>query len=278
MSIQVAGRAAIAFGTNRAHSRSAVKDACEKQGWTGMINRPPSQATALQEATKEVARMTTVEPDLPLHVRNLTAELSFEAVRIRKGATRNDAIHVLSASVGDDHVVRLLDLNSQLSGPVVQLALQQAYDKRRDLMSPSQVRKAVAGAVRRLAGVQLGGHNLYYLPADSVARFSQWRDDAQLLRYHMVPFEVASDPKTVEHIISQLHAEVSPQTQLILDEITTGLDDERRVTLLRKKCQALVAKIRSYEEALGQQLDWMREPLEAAESGLAVSSLLEVSV
>jgi hypothetical protein len=94
----------------------------------------------------------------------------------------------------------------------------------------------------------------------------------------MVPFEVASDPKTVEHIVNQLHEEVTSQSQGILDEITTGIDDEKRVKLLRKKCQAIVSKIRSYEEALGQQLDWMREPLEAAENGLAVSSLLEVSV
>lgn len=278
MSIQVAGRSAIVFGTNRAHARSVVKDACDRQGWEGMINRPPSQATALEEAVKEVARMTTVEPELPLLSRGLTAELSFEAVRIRKGATRNDAIHVLSASTDDTHVVKLLELNSQLAAGVILPALQQAYDQRRDLMSPSQVRSAVAGAVRRLGGVPLGGANLYYLNADAVGRFAQWRDDAQLLRYHMVPFEVASDPKTVEHIITSLHAEVAPQSQLILDEITAGLEEERRVKLLRKKCKALVEKIRSYEEALGQQLDWMREPLEAAESGLAVASLLEVSV
>lgn len=278
MSIQVAGKAAIVFGQNRAHARSVVKQACENAGWMGMITRPPSQATALQEAVKEVARTTIVEPGLPLHVRNLTAELSFEAVRPKKGATRNDAIHVLSAAVDDTHVVQLLSHNSMLSASELLPALQAAYDQRRDLMSPGQVGCAVAGAVRRLGGVQLGGHNLYYLNADSVGRFAQWRDEAQLLRYHMVPFEVASDPKTVEHIISALQAEVQPQTQLILDEITAGLDEERRVKVLRKKCKSIVAKIRSYEEALGQQLDWMREPLEAAENGLAISSLLEVSV
>lgn len=222
--------------------------------------------------------MTTVEPELPLLIRNLTADLAFEAVRIRKGATRNDAIHVVSAAVDASHKVQLLELNGQLPAGVIGTHLQQAYDQRRDLMSPGQLRTAVAGVVRRLNGVALGGSNLYYLPADAVSRFAQWRDDAQLWRYHMVPFEVASDPKTVEHIVNQLHEEVTSQSQGILDEITTGIDDEKRVKLLRKKCQAIVSKIRSYEEALGQQLDWMREPLEAAENGLAVSSLLEVSI
>jgi hypothetical protein len=278
MSIQVAGQSAVVFGTNRAHARSVVKDACEKQGWKNVVNRPPSQSTAIQEAIKEVARMTTVEPELPLLIRNLTADLAFEAVRIRKGATRNDAIHVVSAAVDASHKVQLLELNGQLPAGVIGTHLQQAYDQRRDLMSPGQLRTAVAGVVRRLNGVALGGSNLYYLPADAVSRFAQWRDDAQLWRYHMVPFEVASDPKTVEHIVNQLHEEVTSQSQGILDEITTGIDDEKRVKLLRKKCQAIVSKIRSYEEALGQQLDWMREPLEAAENGLAVSSLLEVSV
>jgi hypothetical protein len=277
MSIQVAGHSAIVFGTNRAHARSVVKDACEKQGWKNVVNRPPSQATAIQEAIKEVARLSNVEPDLPLLIRNLTADLSFEAVRIRKGATRNDAIHVVSASVDDLHAVQLLELNVALDVVTVRAQLQKSYDSRRDLMSPGQLRNAAASVVRKLQGVALGGSNLYYLPADAVSRFAQWRDDAQLFRYHMVPFEVASDPKTVEHIINQLHEEVTSQSQGILDEITNGVDDEKRVALLRKKCQAIVSKIRSYEEALGQQLDWMREPLEAAESGLAVSSLLSVS-
>lgn len=278
MSIQVAGHSAIVFGTNRAHTRSVVKDACEKQGWKNVVTRPPSQTTALQEAIKEVARATAVEPDLPLLVRTLTEDLSFEAVRIRKGATRNDAIHVVSAAVDASHVVQLLELNGSLSGGLIGPHLQQAYDRRRDLMSPSQLHNAVAGVVRRLNGVALGGANLYYLPAEALTRFAQWRDDAQLWRYHVVPFEVASDPKTVEHIVNQLHAEVTSQSQGILDEITNGIDDEKRAKLLRKKCQAIVSKIRSYEEALGQQLDWMREPLEAAENGLAVSSLLEASI
>lgn len=278
MSIQVAGQSAVVFGTNRAHTRSVIKDACEKQGWKNVVNRPPSQSTAMQEAIKEVARMTTVEPELPLLVRNLTADLAFEAVRVRKGATRNDAIHVVSAAVDEAHVVSLLELNSQLQAGVIGAHLQQAYDRRRDLMSPGQLRTAVAGVVRRLNGVALGGANLYYLPAAAVATFAQWRDDACLWRYHMVPFEVASDPKTVEHIVNQLHQEVTSQSQGILDEITNGIDDEKRAKLLRKKCHTIVAKIRSYEAALGQQLDWMRDPLEAAENGLAVSSLLEASV
>jgi len=276
MSIQVAGKAALVFGKNRSHQRSILKQACEKHGWNNAVTRPPSQVTALTEAMKQVARDTGIEPDLPMSLRNLQADLSFEVLRVRKGATRNDWISILSASVDSAHQVSILAAHAR-TGTTLQSDLQREYDQRRDLMSPSQVRNCVAGVVRRLNGVALGASNLYYIPADSLPTFTAWRDDAALWRYHMVPFEVASDPATVEHIIHQLHDEVTANSQSILDEITTGVDDDKRALLLRKKCQAIIAKIRSYEEALGQQLDWMREPIEAAENGLAVSSLLAVS-
>jgi hypothetical protein len=277
--ISIAGTSAIVFGTNAAHDRALLKAACEAQGWTKLVTRPPSQHRALDAAVRAVASRYLEERDAPLSVRALEEDLSFEAVRVKRGTPRNTVIHLCSAQLEPvSQTVRLLDCNQQLTASEVSSALQTQYDSNVRFLAASQVRGVVASVVRRLQGVALGAANLYYLPHDAMSAWATWRDAAQMWRYHTVPFQVASDPATVEHIISQLNVEVSEQSQLIIAAVEQGGLEPRQAKALAKKAQAIIDKIESYEKALGQQLDWMRGPLETAKSALAVSHLLSVSI
>ena len=277
--ISISGSAAIVFGANKAHDRGAVRSACEAQGWKHMVNRPPSRTTAMREALNRVARRMPIEPALPTSLRTVEAPNGWEAERVRKGQAHNEHIHLASVSVDECEIVNLLSCHLDVDAAALAIEVQGEYDTLRNMMSPSQLRTVVKAVVRKLKGVALGAANLYYLPHESVAAFCQWRDDALLCgRYHTVAFEVASDAGTVKHIIEQLNVEVARQAQLIHAEICEGPTDPKRIKTLIRQCRAVIDKIRSYEAALGQQLDWMRAPLEAAESGLSVGALLSVSV
>ena len=277
--ITVAGTAAISFGTNSAHPRDLLKTACENQGWKNVVFRPPSKNGALERAVNEIARPIFDALDAPpLSVRRLAQDLAFEAVRIERGMDRNTARHILSAKVDENtDAVKLIACDASLDVGSTTLLLQASYDNQISNLSASQVRTVVASVVRKLQGVSLGAANLYYLPHDAVSKWQQWRDEAQLFKYHLVPFQVASDPATVEHIINQLNEEVSGQAQEIIGAISIGSLEPKSAKALAKRAQAIIDKIKSYESALGQQLDWMREPLEQAQAALSVSTLMAVS-
>jgi hypothetical protein len=276
--ISVAGTAALVYGSNSPHSRSLLKAACDAQGWKRCVNRPPSRHSALERAITDTAKPLLADGGAPLSVRALANDLSFEAVRVERGAQRNRVVHVYSAHVNAaTDQVQVLDHDASLSHAELTMLTQAAYDNAMLNLSASQVRTVVLAAVRNLRGVSLGAPNLYYIPHDAVSQWHQWRDAAQLWRYHSTQIQVASDPATVEHIIHQLNEEVSAQAQEIIASVSSGVLEPKAAKALARRAKLIVDKIRSYEQALGQQLDWMRGPLEQAESTLAVSSLLAVS-
>lgn len=283
MTLSVAGTAAIVFGKNAPHNRKLLKDACERQGWDKVINRPPSKHNALDASVRLVAKYLLSDTNgghsSALSVRALETDLAFEAVRIVRGPVRNHSTHICSVEVDDEtEAVRVLDCHADLDGIKLQADMQQAYDVQRHNMSAGQVGTVVASVMRKLQGVPLGGLNVYFVPHAAVQQWHHWRDDAQLWRYQSAAFEVASDPATVEHIIASLNEEVSATSQDVIQAIEKGDLTPKAAKVLARKAKAVIDKIKAYEAALGQQLDWMRGPLEAAESGLAVSSLLSVSV
>ena len=273
--ITVSGKSAITFGSNAAHSRALLKAACEARGWNRIVNRPPSKHGAMERAMNAVGR-TLGDVTIPMTVRVLQQDLAFEAVRVRRGTTRNQVVHLFSARV-DDTTVTILDHDQSLDGAAIGSAMQAAYDAALNDLSAAQVRTVVASVVRKLNGVALGAANLYYLPHASVGQWASFRDAAQLWKYHVVPFEVASDPATVEHIIASLHVEVDGEAPQIMEAVASGALEPRAAKALARRAQAIVDKIKSYEAALGQQLDWMREPLEQAQAALGVAHLLTVS-
>jgi hypothetical protein len=278
VSLQIQGTAALVFGTNAPHSRDLIKNACDANGWTKVVNRPPSKSHALDAAVREVAKPLFRDDDSSLSVRALTQDLAFEAVRIQRGQKRNTALHIFSAQLDGAEKVALLDCHADLDAGVTLASVQLQYDTHRNNLSAGQVQTAVQGVVRMLGGVALGGRNVYYIPHASVNKWQQWRDAAQLWRYHNFPLEAAQDPATVEHIISQLNVEVSETSQRVQSAVESGDLTPKAAKALAKASRAVIDKIKSYEAALGQQLDWMRGPLEAAQSALAVSSLLSASV
>lgn len=274
--ITVAGTAAITFGSNTPHSRDLLKKACDNSGLKVKF-RKPSRTSSLMRAITQVVR-PLVPLDAPLSVRRLAQDLAYEAVAIRKGRDKNDPLHLISAEAdATTDAVRIIACDPSVDVGATTLLLQAAYDNELNNLSSSQVRVAIASVIRKLNGVQLGAANLYYLPHDTVSRWHKWRDDAQLFRYHSVPFQVADDPATVEHIINQLNVEVSGQAQEIIAAVGAGSLEPKSAKALAKRAQAIVDKIKSYESALGQQLEWMREPLEQASAALSVSTLMAVS-
>lgn len=275
--ITVAGSAAITFGSNAPHRRDLLKTACDNAGLKVRFNKP-SRLSSLGRAITHVVR-PIVPNDAPLSVRRVAQDLAYEAVAIRKSRDKNDPLHLVSAEVdANTDAVRILACDQSVDVGATTLLLQAAYDNELNNLSASQVRTVIASVIRKLNGIQLGAANLYYLPHDTVSRWHRWRDDAQLFRYHSVPFEVAADPATVEHIINQLNIEVSGQAQEIIGAISVGSLEPKSAKALAKRAQAIVDKIKSYESALGQQLDWMREPLEQASAALSVSTLMAVAV
>jgi hypothetical protein len=283
MALSVAGTAAIVFGKNRPHSRQLLATACENQGWKNVIRRPPSKHSALDASVRQVAKWMsqpqTAGHSSSLSVRALSTDLAFEAVRIVRGPIQNDATHLFSVGVDEDtDQVSVLSRHADVDGTQLRADVQKAYDDWRNTMSARQVSTVVDAVMRRLHGVALGGLNVYFLPHGSVQQWHHWRDDAQLWRYQSAAFEVASDPATVEHIISSLNEEVSVTSQEVIQSIEKGDLTPKAAKILARKAKAVIDKIKAYEAALGQQLEWMREPLEAAQNGLAVSSLLSVSV
>lgn len=282
MTIQIAGTAAIAFGQNKPHLRSLLQQACCNQGWPKMINRPPSKHAALERAMQTVCRALPIDDDAILSVRALSQGLSFEATRVRKGATRNTITHLASARVlvppAASAEVQLLSWNPQADGARLLADLEAEYSANLHFLTATQLYSLVASVVRKIGGVGLGGRNVFYIPASGLHSFSTWLQDSKLDSYHVVPLETAKSPDTVKHILDQLNLEVAPEAEAILSAVATGSLEPRSAKAMIKRAQGLIAKIKSYESALGQQLDWMRQPLEQAEQALAVSTLMSVSV
>jgi hypothetical protein len=279
MNIKVSGTAAIVFGSNRPHLRGDLQFACDNQSWHKMVSRPPSKHAALEAAVRGVCQRVPLEATAALSVRALEQELSFEATRVRKSTTRNVVTHLCSAQVDPaSGVVSLVSWNPVLDPVQLRDDITMEYQTQLNYYTAAQVYCLVRNVAKRLGGVALGGRNVFYIPATATGVMSQWLQDAALRHaYHMAPLEVASSPDTVKHILDQLNIEITPESQAILDAVAQGSLETRSAKALIKKARALVDKIKSYEAALGQQLDWMRDPLEQAEQALAVSTLMSVS-
>lgn len=278
MTIQIAGSAAIAFGQNRPHLRSLLQSACDAHGWGKMVNRPPSKHSALERAMQAMCRHVPIEADAPLSVRALEQELAFEATRVRRGTPRNTVTHICSAAVDPQTgSVNLLSWHPSADSAAIERSLDSEYQANLLYVTPAQLHNVIGSVVGKLGGVALGGRNVFYVPHSGVSQFDQWRHAAKLDCYHTIPLETAKSPDTVKHILDQLNEEISVEGQVVLDAAASGSVEPRSAKALIKRCRALVDKIKAYESALGQALDWMREPLEKAESALAVSTLLSVS-
>jgi hypothetical protein len=215
---------------------------------------------------------------MPLVVRPLDHDLAFEAVRIRRGHAKNETVHLFSCEVDEaTQQVSLLDHAAELDSATLLAHVTSEYSSRRDNLSASQVRTVVRSVIRKLQGVELEGRCVYFLPQDALKRWHAWKDAAQMHNYHVVPFEVAKDPDTIAHVLQALNEEVAAQSVEIDEAIRAGGVSSRQAKSLRRRAAALIDKIRSYEKALGQQLDWMKEPLHRATTSVAVCDLLCVS-
>lgn len=280
--VQVSGTAAVVFGSNKPHERQLLKSACESHGWHKMVTRPPSRTAALNQAMRDTARSLLPSSDGLVSVRALDQDFAFEAIKVTRGRERNTEIFLCSAQLpaglANEHAVEIIACHPDVDAVDTQSKLQSAYDGNRNHLSSSQVLTVVAAVVRQLGGVALGGPNVYYMPHQSVPTWNTWRDAAQLWNYHSCPLEVAASPETVEHIISQLEVEVREGSEEVLAAVAAGDLHPRTAKALAKRARGLVDKIKSYEKALGQQLDWMSTPLENAEAALGVSTLLAASV
>lgn len=276
--ISVSSHAGLVFGTNSPRPRQIVKDACEGMGWSRIVSRPPSLHSALQAACCAVAKPLLRQPNMPLVVRALDHDLAFEAVRIRRGHAKNETVHLFSCEVHEStQSVSLLDHSATLDPIPLQVMLDSEYTSRRDNLSASQVRTVVRSVVRKLRGVELEGRCVYFLPPDALNGWHAWKDAAGMHNYHVVHFEVAKDPATVQHVLDSLNQEAAAQSVEINEAVLAGGITGRQAKTLRRRAAALIGKIHSYEKALGQQLDWMKAPLERAASSVALCDLLSVS-
>jgi hypothetical protein len=277
--LSVSTNAGLVFGTNTPRPRQVVKDACEGMGWARVVSRPPSLHSALQAACCAVAKPLLRERNMPLVVRALDHDLAFEAVRIRRGHAKNETILLFSCEVDEaTQGVSLLDYSRSLSPTELLVALDAEYTSRRKNLSAAQVRTVVRSVIQKLRGVDLEGRCVYFLPQDALARWLEWKDAARMNNYHVVPFEVAKDPATIAHVLQALNEEVAAQSVEIDAAILAGGISRRQAKSLRRRAAALIDKIQSYEKALGQQLDWMKEPLHRATTSVAVCDLLCVSI
>ena len=276
--LSISNHAGLVFGTNSPRSRDLVKDACERMGWPRIVSRPPSLHSALYSACCAVAKPLLRQRNMPLVVRALDHDLAFEAVRIRRGHAKNETVHLFSCEVNEaTQGVSLLGHAAELDSSSLLLLLTSEYSSRRDNLSASQVRTVVRSVIRKLQGVELEGRCVYFLPQMALERWHAWKDAARMHNYHVVPFEVAKDPDTIAHVLQALNEEVAAQSVEIDEAILAGGVSSRQAKTLRRRAASLIDKIRSYEKALGQQLDWMKEPLHRATTSVAVCDLLCVS-
>ena len=276
--LSISNHAGLVFGTNSPRPRDVVKDACERMGWPRIVARPPSLHSALHSACCAVAKPLLRQRNMPLVVRALDHDLAFEAVRIRRGHAKNETVHLFSCEVNAaSQKVSLLDYAAELDPASLLALMTSEYTLRRDNLSASQVRTVVRSVIRKLQGVELEGRCVYYLPHDALDRWRTWQDAARMHNYHVVHFEVANDPATIEHVLRSLNEEAAAQSVEINDAVLAGGITSRQAKTLRRRAAALIDKIRSYEKALGQQLDWMKAPLERAAGSVAVCDLLCVS-
>lgn len=276
--LTLADRAGLLFGTNAPHPRQVVKAACDGMGWGRIVSRPPSLHAALLAACGEVAKPLLRQRNMPLVVRALDRDLAFEAARIRRGHSRNDTIHLFSCELSPDGSrLSLLNQAPELDAAALHQSLEAEYLLRRDNLSAGQVRTVVRSVIRKLQGVELQGRCVYFLPQHRLEAWHQWQVASRLQNYHVVHFEVARDPATIQHVLGALNLEVAAQSREIHEALLNDALTSRHARTLRKRAEALIEKIRSYERALGQPLDWMKEPLEQAAQSVAVCDLLAVS-
>lgn len=215
---------------------------------------------------------------MPLVVRALDHDLAFEAVRIRRGHAKNETVHLFSCEINEaSRTISLLDHAAELDPAALLVTLTTEYTSRRDNLSASQIRTVVRSVIRKLRGVELEGRCVYFLPHDALDRWQTWRNNARMHNYHVVHFEVAKDPATVEHVLQSLNEEASAQSVEINDAVLAGGITNRQLKTLRRRAATLIDKIHNYETAIGQQLDWIKTPLERAANSVAVCDLLCVS-
>lgn len=276
--LEVAGKAALLYGTNYPASRMMVKSACDSRGWTKICVSEPSRAAALESACGAVAKPLMREANHPLTVRTLDRELAYEAVRIRRGHKANSTIHIFSAELLPTEQVQIIQADRSLDAERLRALVQREYESRKNHLSTGQMRTVIRNVVRRLKGVCLGGRGLYFLPAAASEEFDRFRNDALLSSYTLTTIGVAGNAETLSLVLDGLADEVDTVVVKLEEAASSGDVSRRSASHLRKLCDQMLRKISEYEAVVGQPLQYLAERVQRARQTAAVIDLLSVSV
>lgn len=277
------GLGGLVYWNSKRCPRERMREACARAACERFVPAVPPQSTALRDCVLECARVHFGRKRRqPIIVRELQDHGSFQAVRVVPGATENQYQHLFSArySNPEQWQVRLVGTSGLYD---LETALQRAVLDARDYLPSAVVSQIMVRMLRKWEATLLkddGG--LWFLPG---VHLHEYRVVAEWLmgfgpRFHVTQFEVASDPSTVDHVLSKLRVEVTEGIDEIMQDVLTaegGMQD-RSIRIRQAKADAFLAKVRNYESFTSRTLSDLTEAIGRAQQALAVNKLLSAAV
>ena len=259
------------------------------------VPKEVSPNEALRRAMVTVAKATTskcAEPNLPSSVR-VTADCgSFEAVQRRKGKLMNKEVHMFSAALEESSIqprslgravaaphlsIQLTSYSRQLDQQEVKSKVKVEFDRERKFLSHGQVSHLTKRILSSLNAVPMEGFNVWFCHSAVGSSFLTWAAAVGLNSFHGSGFSLAANPQTVKDVLTSLAEEVYVAVGNLHETIAGDGLTPRKAKTAAGVAVAMLAKIRSYEAAVGQPLSHLTKCVEELQERLAVANLMAVS-
>jgi hypothetical protein len=117
----------------------------------------------------------------------------------------------------------------------------------------------------------------YFVPRDKAGLWRVFTGVVHAVSRHRV-YEIPAmrSDEAVAAILAALESEAAAEAKALEDELCKGEVTARTCTSRLAKCRDLAAKVASYEQLLGANLDVLRERLGHLDAGLAEAALSAV--
>jgi hypothetical protein len=283
-----AGLGGIAFWNTRKTSRLRVQAAADQAGVGHLVPAQPAATTTLRSAMESVAKQHFgIRRKHPYSIRQLEEPGTFEAVQVTPGRTANQYVLKFSAGINGNWQVDLLSCVEcdELGKTLVLAKLRAAVEDERDYL-PATVVSAIMVRALHLWGATLlkddGG--VWFLPGIHLDKYrafaSHIRGNGDGPEFKCTQFEIASDPDTIDHVLSSLRSEVMAGVTEIMNDVMSaegGMRD-RSIQIRTDRANEFLRKVQLYEQFTGRALTDLTGAVEQAKQALAVNRLLSASI
>jgi len=281
-----AGLGGLCYWNTKRVSRARTQAAADQAGFGKLVPAQPPATSTLRTCMLTLGKSWYGRVrKSPLSVRELADPGCFELVRVVAGQSANEYRHLFSASIDPQWNVKVLSAPAALTPINADVVLQSAVIDERDYLPAAIVSAVMVKALRQWAATLLkddGG--LWFIPG---CYMDQYRAFASHIagkgdgpQFKLTQFEIASDPDTVKHVLTELRTEIRTGIEEIMADVMQaegGLRD-RSIAIRQKKADEFLAKVQLYEQFTGKTLSDLTDVVTQAKQALAMNRLLSASV